>query len=61
MKDRLLARRSFLGQSLLALPALSLLPGIGVAEAPQPAKAGPRSAINNAKPAVAKPITAGLI
>ncbi|MGO9318014.1 MAG: glycoside hydrolase family 28 protein [Terracidiphilus sp.] len=58
MKNRLLARRSFLlktGQSLLALPALSLLPDIGAAEVPQAVKAGPKGATNNAKPAVAKP------
>jgi len=59
MKDSLLARRNFLlktGQSLLALPALSLLPGIGAAEAQQPAKTGPKSAtITGSKPAAARP------
>jgi polygalacturonase len=45
MKDRFLARRSFLkatGQSLLAVPAFSMLEGIAIAEqtpAPKPAKA----------------------
>jgi polygalacturonase len=57
MKDRLLARRSFLlktGRSLLALPALSLLPGIGAAETPQAAKTGPKS-VTGSKPAAARP------
>jgi len=58
MKDRFLARRSFLlktGQSLLALPALSLLPGIGAAET-RSAKAVPKSAnAAGSEPAAARP------
>jgi polygalacturonase len=54
MKDRFFARRSFLiktGKSLLAAPALALLPGIASAEATKPAKAGqPGKAIAEAKP-----------
>ncbi len=58
MKDGLLARRNFLlktGQSLLAIPALSLLPKIGRAETPEKAKAGTKSAATTgSKPAVAR-------
>jgi polygalacturonase len=47
MKDRFFARRSFLkqtGQSLLAVPALSLLPAIAVAEQTSPPKPGKQNA-----------------
>ena len=56
MKDCSLARRSFLiqtGQSLLAVPALALLPEIASAEAAKPAKAGqPGKTTADAKPEI---------